>query len=85
VYDIQSYEALLSLDRGFDRLAAKDGPDDFVLLSHRDFATAGGERTAGGIAFSALPGHTGKSHVVFGPYERFVPGHFAAEFQIEAE
>ncbi|EGD60856.1 Glycosyl transferase, group 1 [Novosphingobium nitrogenifigens DSM 19370] len=85
VYDIQSYEALLAFDRGLDRLPAHEAPADFVLFSHREFVTAGGRRLSDGIAFSAQPTSESKSHIIFGPYERFVRGYFAAEFQLEAE
>lgn len=85
VYDIQSYEALMRLDRGLDRLPAQEVPADFVLFSHREFVTAGGQRLDDGIAFAAHTGAESKTHVIFGPYERFVRGYFSAEFLIEAE
>lgn len=85
VYDIQSYEALLAFDRGIERLPPHEAPADFVLFSHREFVTGGGHKVPDGIAFSANGSHAGNGHVIFGPYERFVRGYFAADFQLEVE
>lgn len=85
VYDVQSYEALLTFDRGIDRLPAQEAPADFVLFSHREFVTSEGHKLSDGIAFSANGESQTKSHIIFGPYERFVRGYFAADFQLEAE
>jgi glycosyltransferase involved in cell wall biosynthesis len=86
VYDVQSYESLLNRARGIDTLPPQESPVDHVTFSHREFVTNRGTVLEEGIAFSgAAPAHKNPSHVIYGPYEKFVRGYFAADFEIEAE
>lgn len=85
VYDIQSYESLLDRAAGIASLRAHDASVDYVTLSHREFVTSYGVSRDDGIAFSAVTAGRGPAHVIYGPYEKFVRGHFAADFEIETE
>lgn len=85
VYDIQSYESLLDRARGIDALPPHDAPTDHVTFSHREFVTSHGTLLDDGIAFAATAANKGPSHVIYGPYEKFVRGYFAADFELEAE
>lgn len=85
VYDIQSYESLLDRGRDMETLTQHGAPADHFAFSHREFVTAHGTVRDDGIAFSAAWGNQGPSHVIYGPYEKFVRGNFAADFQLEAE
>ena len=85
VYDIKSYEALLGFDRGIERLAPHEAPADFVLFSHGEFITTSGRKLPEGIAISGVTASGDKAHLIFGPYEKFVRGYFAADFELEVE
>lgn len=85
VYDIQSYEALLDRARSIDSLPPHEAPADHVTFSHREFVTSQGTLLDEGIAFSGATAKQGPSHVIYGPYEKFVRGYFAADFELEAE
>lgn len=85
VYDIQSYESLLNRARGIDTLPPHEAPADHVTFSYREFATSHGALLDEGIAFSAAMVSKNPSHVIYGPYEKFVRGYFAADFELEAE
>ena len=85
VYDIQSYESLLDRAGGIATLRSHEAPVDHVVLSHRDFATVRGVARTDGIAFFTASAASGPAHAIYGPYEKFVPGYFAADFEIEAE
>lgn len=85
VYDIQSYESLLDRAGSIATLRPNDVSVDQLTLSHRDFVTIDGVSRNDGIAFSAAAHSSGPTHVIYGPYEKFVPGYFAADFEIEAE
>lgn len=84
LYDIESYEALLSDDRDLHRLPALPPSSDSVMFSYREFVSPTGRRLENGISFSGLV-NSSKRHIIYGPYARFVRGYFAADFQIEAE
>jgi glycosyltransferase involved in cell wall biosynthesis len=85
VYDIDSYEALLGFDRGIARLPPHEAPADFVLFSHKEFVTTSGQKLPEGIAISGVAAAGDRTHVIFGPYEKFVRGYFAADFELEVE
>jgi len=85
IYDIQSYESLLDRAKGVDALPPHDAPADHVTFSHREFVTSQGTLLDEGIAFSGAAVKQGPSHVIYGPYEKFVRGYFAADFELEAE
>lgn len=85
VYDIQSYDSLLDRAGSIATLRPDDVSVDQVTLSHRDFVTIDGVSRNDGIAFSAASANRGPAHVIYGPYEKFVRGYFAADFEIEAE
>jgi len=85
VYDIQSYESLLDRATGISALPSRNASADHVTFSHRDFVTIHGTVRNDGIAFSAASANTGPKHVIYGPYEKFVRGYFAADFELEAE
>lgn len=84
LHDIASYEALLSRGHDLHLLEPSERPTDHAHIPAQDFSSVGTQRVEEGIAFSAAPQEY-KSHLIFGPYIRFIPGYFSVEFQIGCE
>lgn len=84
LHDIASYEALLNRGHDLHLLEPSERPTDYAFISAQDFSSVGTQRVTEGIAFSAAP-QEHMSHLIFGPYIRFVPGYFSVEFDISCE
>ncbi|PNU05156.1 hypothetical protein A8V01_04405 [Novosphingobium guangzhouense] len=84
LYDVESYEAMLTSDHGLAGLPDQKSRDDFVSISHREFMSPNGKRLEEGITFAAQQA-PGRIHLIYGPYARFPRGFFSVDFEIEAE
>ena len=85
IYDIESYEGLLSYEVCMEKLGFGGVNGDSVRFAHHNFITTTGQKHKDAIEFSTAAPALKKGHVIFGPYRKFVRGNFAVDFDLGVE